>query len=163
MSGSIWVQTIWQPCWLSYTTNNIRLELAAFWDRSHIILKMSAFPHRKIFSICIWCPKEQSRWDSFIEHPLHVFLPDRSWVNHITELGHKDEEPLAISMMQPDIAVKSTISCNRFLSLYFSLLLNITRRTINAALSFCHKREEDTFSCGLLMFSRPLWTWPPLK
>ena len=53
-------------------------------------------------------------------------------------------------------AVKSTISCNRFLSLYFSLLLNITRRTINAALSFCHKREEDTFSCGLLMFSRPL-------
>ena len=62
----------------------------------------------------------------------------------------------AISMMQPDIAVKSTISCNRFLSLYFSLLLNITRRTINAALSFCHKREEDTFSCGLLMYSRPL-------
>ena len=67
-----------------------------------------------------------------------------------------DEEPLAISMMQPDIAVKSTISCNRFLSLYLSLLLNITRQTINAALSFCHKREEDTFSCGLLMFSRPL-------
>ena len=65
-------------------------------------------------------------------------------------------EAFAISMMQPDIAVKSTISCNRFLSLYFSLLLNITRRTINAALSFCHKREEDTFSCGLLMFSRPL-------
>ena len=58
-------------------------------------------------------------------------------------------------MMQPDIAVKSTISCSRFLTLYFSLLLNITRRTINAALSFCHKREEDTFSCGLLMFSRP--------
>ena len=28
-----------------------------------------------------------------------------------------DEEPFAISMMQPDIAVKSTISCNRFLSL----------------------------------------------
>ena len=52
-----------------------------------------------------------------------------------------DKEPLAISMMQPDIAVKSTISCNRFLSLYLSLLLNITRRTINAALSFCHKRE----------------------
>ena len=25
-----------------------------------------------------------------------------------------DEEPFAISMMQPDIAVKSTISCNRF-------------------------------------------------
>ena len=67
-----------------------------------------------------------------------------------------DEEPFAISMVQPDIAVKSTISCNRFLSLYFSLLLNITRRTMNAALSFCHKREEDTFSCGLLMFSRPL-------
>ena len=67
-----------------------------------------------------------------------------------------NEEPFAISMMQPDIAVKSTISCNRFLSLYFSLLLKITRRTINAALSFCHKREEDTFSCGLLMFSRPL-------
>ena len=67
-----------------------------------------------------------------------------------------DEEPFAISMMQPDIAVKGTISCNRFLSLYFSLLLNITRRTINAALSFCHKREEDAFSCGLLMFSRPL-------
>ena len=65
-------------------------------------------------------------------------------------------KPFAISMLQPDIAVKSTISCNRFLSLYFSLLLNITRRTINAALSFCHKREEDTFSCGLLMFSRPL-------
>ena len=63
---------------------------------------------------------------------------------------------VAISMMQPDIAVKSTISCNRVLSLYFSLLLNITRRTINAALSFCHKREEDTFSCGLLMFFRPL-------
>ena len=67
-----------------------------------------------------------------------------------------DEELFAISMMQPDIAVKSTISCNRFLSLYYSLLLNITKRTINAALSFCHKREEDTFSCGLLMFSRPL-------
>ena len=56
-----------------------------------------------------------------------------------------DDKPFAISMVQPDIAVKSTISCNRFLSLYFSLLLNITRRTINAALPFCHKRDEDTF------------------
>ena len=55
-----------------------------------------------------------------------------------------------------DAARYCTISCNCFLSLYFSLLLNITRRTINAALSFCHKREEDTFSCGLLMFFHPL-------
>ena len=36
-----------------------------------------------------------------------------------------DYKPFAISMVQPDIAVKSTISCNRVSSLYFSLLFTL--------------------------------------